>query len=268
MTDPTSPSTASIAIATAILSLAAGYFLGTASSLGLFSSPPPSSSSRKASQPKTSWPNSYDVKIHPDSSDEEVMNSLGRNPKSKEIKDSEDEGSSTSSDSSEEDEVMGELSTFAGNTEESKLVLVVRTDLGMGKGNRPATPLPSPLSRSYDLPRLLSIEQWLTPPPPGKIAAQASHAALACYTSFPPSPTPHPLLRRWQQQGQAKIAVQVPSEDELLELQARALSLGLCAKVVRDAGRTQIAAGSATVLGVGPGPKSVIDGVTGGLKLL
>ena len=46
------------------------------------------------------------------------------------------------------------------------------------------------------------------------------------------------------------------------------MSVGLCAQVVRDAGRTQVASGSVTVLGVGPGPKGVVDGVTGGLRLL
>lgn len=58
------------------------------------------------------------------------------------------------------------------------------------------------------------------------------------------------------------------SEDEMLVLQAQAVSLGLCAEVIHDAGRTQIASGSATVLGVGPGPKSVVDQVTGHLRLL
>ena len=104
----------------------------------------------------------------------------------------------------------------------------------------------------------------------GKIAAQASHATLACYDALlraSPSST-HPILARWQRLGQAKIAVQAHSEDELHELQAKAMSLGLCARVIRDAGRTQIASGTTTVLGVGPGPKSVVDQVTGGLKLL
>ena len=68
--------------------------------------------------------------------------------------------------------------------------------------------------------------------------------------------------------GQAKVALQCKNEEEMLTLQAQALSLGLCARIIYDAGRTQIASGSATVLGVGPGPKSVVDGVTGGLKLL
>ena len=51
-------------------------------------------------------------------------------------------------------------------------------------------------------------------------------------------------------------------------LQATAISLGIVAEVIADAGRTQIVAGSHTVLGIGPAPKSMIDKVTGHLKLL
>ncbi|KAK4101409.1 PTH2-domain-containing protein [Parathielavia hyrcaniae] len=125
--------------------------------------------------------------------------------------------------------------------EECKLVLVVRTDLGMTKG---------------------------------KIAAQCSHATLACYKTLsraaqqqPQSPAAQ-VLRQWERLGQAKIAVQVKSEDELLALLAKARGLGVTAEVISDAGRTQIASGSRTVLGVGPAPKGLVDSVTGGLKLL
>jgi len=76
------------------------------------------------------------------------------------------------------------------------------------------------------------------------------------------------MLTNWERHGQAKIAVQVKSEEELLNLQARARQLGITAEVIQDAGRTQIASGSRTVLGVGPAPKSMVDMVTGGLKLL
>ena len=122
----------------------------------------------------------------------------------------------------------------------------------------------------------------------GKIAAQCSHATLACYKalqkaraansgSFSLIPLPlsdssstssHRILQKWERHGQAKVVVQVRSEEELEMLQARAMSVGLVARIVHDAGRTQIASGSATVLGVGPGPKTVVDGVTGDLKLL
>ncbi|KAI9697290.1 MAG: hypothetical protein M1836_004854 [Candelina mexicana] len=139
--------------------------------------------------------------------------------------------------SDEEDAVQqpGEIKSFPSNNEECKLVLVVRTDLGMTKG---------------------------------KIAAQCSHATLACYKSFLRYSPESPLLQRWERLGQAKVALQVKSEEELELLQAQAVSLGLVAQVVHDAGRTQIARGSATVLGVGPAPKSKVDEVTGHLKLL
>lgn len=99
------------------------------------------------------------------------------------------------------------------------------------------------------------------------MAAQCSHATLACYKYFLTNTPDSPILRRWEREGQAKIALQVKSEDELQVMQAQAISLGLCARVVQDAGRTQIASGSRTVLGV-LGPKNVVDGVTGHLKLL
>jgi PTH2 family peptidyl-tRNA hydrolase len=65
-----------------------------------------------------------------------------------------------------------------------------------------------------------------------------------------------------------KVALQTRNEEDILMLHATALSLALTAKVVRDAGRTQIAPNTVTVLGIGPGPKSLIDQVTGDLKLL
>jgi len=117
-----------------------------------------------------------------------------------------------------------------------------------------------------------SNKQFANHPRTGKIAAQCSHATLACYKALLHSSATDPaqarLLRRWERHGQAKVALQVKSEDELEVLQAQAMSLGVCARIVQDAGRTQIASGSKTVLGVGPAPKGVVDRITGELKLL
>ncbi|KAL7908115.1 peptidyl-tRNA hydrolase PTH2 domain-containing protein [Trichoderma velutinum] len=124
------------------------------------------------------------------------------------------------------------------SSEECKLVLVVRTDLGMTKG---------------------------------KIAAQCSHATLACYKALAradPASAERKVLARWERFGQAKIALQIKGQAEMLELRGKARAMGLTAEVIQDAGRTQIEAGSMTVLGVGPGPKSLVDKVTGELKLL
>ncbi|CAG9980559.1 unnamed protein product [Clonostachys byssicola] len=131
----------------------------------------------------------------------------------------------------------GEKSIY-DSKEECKLVLVVRTDLGMTKG---------------------------------KIAAQCSHATLACYKNLVGAPADSPkrkALARWERYGQTKIAVQIKSQDDLLELRRTARNMGVTAEVIQDAGRTQIEAGSMTVLGVGPAPRSVVDKITGHLKLL
>lgn len=98
------PSTTIYVIATAIIAGISGYFLGQGASLGLFSS-----------KEKEGWPNSYNVKVHRGSSDEEDETE-------------EDE------ESEEEEGDGSELANFENNNEEVKLVLVVRTDLGMTKG--------------------------------------------------------------------------------------------------------------------------------------
>lgn len=121
--------------------------------------------------------------------------------------------------------------------EECKMVLAVRTDLGMGVG---------------------------------KMCAQCAHAAVDLFqqTSISLHPQRGEWLQRWLAGGCAKIALQVSSLSELKQLHAAAKERGLPCVVVQDAGRTQVAAGSETVLGVGPAPRSRVDQVTGRLQLL
>jgi len=100
----------------------------------------------------------------------------------------------------------------------------------------------------------------------GKVAAQCGHATLACYKkSLKMSPA---AVSWWERLGQAKIALKVNDESEMEAIQAKAKALGLATYIVEDAGRTQIAAGSRTVLGIGPAPVKVIDSITSHLKLL
>jgi len=114
----------------------------------------------------------------------------------------------------------------------SKMVLVVRTDLGMTKG---------------------------------KVAAQCAHAALNCYKK---AVKRHPdALKAWETTGQTKVCLKIDSEEALLDLAAEAKKNGINFGVVRDAGRTQVDAGSLTVLGIGPAKIEQIDAITGHLKL-
>lgn len=68
--------------------------------------------------------------------------------------------------------------------------------------------------------------------------------------------------------GGTKIAVKIESQDGLFKLDEQAKKLNVLTSVVRDAGQTQVAPGTRTVIAVGPAPKSVLDKITGHLKLL
>ncbi|KAF9451795.1 peptidyl-tRNA hydrolase [Macrolepiota fuliginosa MF-IS2] len=100
----------------------------------------------------------------------------------------------------------------------------------------------------------------------GKIAAQCGHATLACYKALMKK-NPK-LVAHWERIGQAKIALKGTSEDQLIELEAIAKSLNLCARSIHDAGHTQVEAGTRTVLAIGPAPVNLINEVTGNLRLL
>lgn len=100
----------------------------------------------------------------------------------------------------------------------------------------------------------------------GKIAAQCGHATLGAYklaTKYCPT-----AVLWWQRTGQAKIAVKVEKETSIYEIEKRAKAAGLATYLVEDAGRTQIAAGSKTVLAIGPAPTRSFEGLTSDLKLL
>ncbi|KAK9511249.1 hypothetical protein O3M35_005842 [Rhynocoris fuscipes] len=118
---------------------------------------------------------------------------------------------------------------------DTKMVLVVRTELGMGKG---------------------------------KIAAQCSHAALGCY-KIAQKTTPN-ILEWWEASGQPKIVLKLdtPGEEGLYKLMQEAKKRGVVSTVIRDAGHTQVERGTATVAGIGPGEVHVLDQITGHLKLL
>ncbi|KAH8950674.1 hypothetical protein BDL97_10G097300 [Sphagnum fallax] len=108
-----------------------------------------------------------------------------------------------------------------------KMVLAVRNDLKMGKG---------------------------------KVAAQCSHATLGLYKKvFHCAPK---ALQRWEMCSQVKVVTKVNSEQEMLFLQSRAKSMKLPCHITIDAGRTQIAPNSRTVLAI----LDTMPGIETGMK--
>lgn len=113
-----------------------------------------------------------------------------------------------------------------------KQVIVVRTDLGMGKG---------------------------------KIAAQVGHACVLGAEHVRKS-NPEWFNKWWM--GQEKVVLKVEGIKELDEIKKAAIDLGLPWSEVTDAGHTQIAPGTTTCISIGPAPEELVDKITGDLKLL
>jgi peptidyl-tRNA hydrolase, PTH2 family len=113
----------------------------------------------------------------------------------------------------------------------SKLVLVVRVDLGMGRG---------------------------------KIAAQAAHAAVAAVLAGLDGAD----LADWLEDGQPKVVLRADDADQLDAIAAAAAAAGLPVQVISDAGRTQVVPGTQTCLAIGPADAQLIDPVTADLALL
>lgn len=127
-----------------------------------------------------------------------------------------------------------------------------------------AKPVPVPRPKE-ELKMVLCVNQSLKMGT-GKVGAQCAHAAVGVLQHHYSS---HSVpIRQWEMFGQPKIALKVQDESEMAGLEAKAEAQGIPTYIVHDAGRTQIAAGSQTVLAIGPAPKSQLDGITGHLRLL
>jgi PTH2 family peptidyl-tRNA hydrolase len=127
----------------------------------------------------------------------------------------------------------------AGSLDKMKMVIVVRRDLKMRRG---------------------------------KEIAQAGHGVLGALQDS---------VRRWEIEdssfenmefwrhkcGQKKITLKSHSEDELVALAEKAEAANLGHYLVRDAGKTEVAPNTATVLVIGPGHESKIDEITGHLEI-
>ncbi|MGZ7043413.1 MAG: aminoacyl-tRNA hydrolase [Methanobacterium sp.] len=111
-----------------------------------------------------------------------------------------------------------------------KQVMVIRTDLKMGKG---------------------------------KMAAQACHASLGAYKKADPK-----KIRKWELEGGKKVVVKAKDLREFYEIYEIVKSTDIPVYLVQDAGRTELPKGTVTCIGIGPDEDEKIDKVTNELKLL
>jgi len=99
--------------------------------------------------------------------------------------------------------------------------------------------------------------------PKGKIGAQCGHAAVEASHKADKS-----VYQSWRVNGQKKVVLKVDSEKQLFQIAQQAKDLGLPTAIITDAGKTCIAPGTNTCVGIGPAEESEIDRIVGELKLL
>lgn len=105
----------------------------------------------------------------------------------------------------------------------------------------------------------------------GKMIAQGAHAATEQVLKHCVGPEESRQLIQswWLDHGQRKIVVGVDSEDELIAVKEKALSLGIGTTLITDAGATEFhGVPTRTAVAIGPAEDDKIDQVTGKLRLL
>ncbi|MBS3127648.1 peptidyl-tRNA hydrolase Pth2 [Candidatus Woesearchaeota archaeon] len=97
----------------------------------------------------------------------------------------------------------------------------------------------------------------------GKMSAQVAHASVDAMLKSHKDD-----IKKWRDQGMAKIVLKVADEKELLSYKRRCEDAGLVSALIIDAGHTEIPPNTATCVGIGPDKEDKIDAVTGNLKMM
>ena len=98
--------------------------------------------------------------------------------------------------------------------------------------------------------------------PKGKAAAQAAHASVEAVLR-----SEKDAVKEWRTTGMAKVVLKVADEQELLAMNQRAKDAGLVTALITDAGKTVVAPGTRTCVGVGPAEEERLDELFDKLKL-
>ncbi len=113
-----------------------------------------------------------------------------------------------------------------------------------------------------DMKQIIAVNNSLKLPK-GKLAAQVAHAAVATFID-----ASHKARRAWLSDGMPKVVVKGRDVEELKRLEEATRRQGIPATLITDAGKTVLASGTITALGLGPAKDEELDNLTGGLKLL
>lgn len=99
--------------------------------------------------------------------------------------------------------------------------------------------------------------------PKGKLAAQASHASVEALLKSDKDD-----IASWRKEGMKKVVLKVADEAELFKYKQMAEDAGMVTGLIIDAGKTVVAPGTTTCLGIGPAKEEKIDKITYKLSLM
>src|SRR3989344_1043467 len=104
----------------------------------------------------------------------------------------------------------------------------------------------------------------------GKTAAQAAHASLEAVmkTISTDKIRKEDIFESWRKEGMKKVVLKVDSEQAILRLKDLCVRNGIRHALIKDAGLTEIPAGSITALGIGPDKEEKINKITKDLNAL
>lgn len=97
----------------------------------------------------------------------------------------------------------------------------------------------------------------------GKLGSHCAHASVGAVRK-----AEEETVEKWEKEGAKKIVLKANDLKELKEIYKKVKDSKIPNFLVRDAGLTQLKAGTITALGVGPIEDKKIDKITGKLKLL
>ncbi|UCD04056.1 MAG: peptidyl-tRNA hydrolase [Candidatus Woesearchaeota archaeon] len=120
---------------------------------------------------------------------------------------------------------------------EYKQAILIRTDLGMSKG---------------------------------KMCAQAAHASIEATLRVIKLDKllKTDIFKNWKDQGMKKVVLKINSKEDLFKYKDLAERNSIKVSAIKDAGMTEIPAGTYTALAIGPDDSKKIDKITGNLQSL
>lgn len=97
----------------------------------------------------------------------------------------------------------------------------------------------------------------------GKFAVECCHAAIGSLNNADKE-----TVEKWERKEAKKVVLKVKDLKELMRIYRKVKDEKLPCFLVKDAGLTQLKAGTITALGIGPVGERKVDKITGKLKLL